>query len=108
MATKSNDIPMLDVAEFRRLGLLQEINRLFLHPRGLALEVVIDDDGTEKLGGIWDYRNDPEGMAFGDNMISRRKVCTVKVMLMVKMSAREKLFGMCGGIQPPPDHETED
>lgn len=29
----------LPVAEARRLGIIQEINRLVLHPRGLALEV---------------------------------------------------------------------
>lgn len=102
-------IPMMDIAEFRRLGLVQEINRLFLHPRGLALEVIVDEeDSTERLGGIWDYRDDPEGMAFGDDMISRRKARTVSVMLMAKMPAREKLFGVCGGIQPVPEYETEE
>ena len=60
-------IKRMDIAEFRRLGYLQEVNRCFLHKLGLALEVVIDDKtGEERLGGIWDYRDDPEGMAFGD------------------------------------------
>ncbi len=102
------NVPRMDIAEFRRLGLLQEVNRLFFHPRGLALESVIEEDGSERLGGVWDYREDPEGMAFGDDMISQRKARTVSAMLMAKMPAREKLFGTCGGIQPVPDHETEE
>lgn len=40
------DMPIkrMGAREFRDLGLLQEVNRLFLHPRGLALEVETDDD----------------------------------------------------------------
>lgn len=54
----------MDISEFRSLGYLQELNRCFLHPLGLALEVVVEDDGTERFGGIWDYRDDPEGMRY--------------------------------------------
>jgi len=54
----------IDVREFRESGLLHELNRQFLHPLGMALETVKEDDGTERFGGIWDYRNDPEGMLF--------------------------------------------
>ena len=25
----------------------------------------LDEDGKETLGGIWDYRDDPEGMSYG-------------------------------------------
>ena len=59
-----DDINRMDIAEFREFGYLQELNRGFLHPLGLALEVVVDDDGTERLGGVWDYRDDPEGMRY--------------------------------------------
>jgi len=59
-------IVRIDIAEFRRLGYLQELNRRFLHPLGLALEVIHLADGTEELGGVWDYRTDPEGLRFGD------------------------------------------
>jgi hypothetical protein len=54
----------MDAAEFRRLGYLQELNRRFLHPLGLALEVDIADDGTETIGGIMDCRADPEGVRY--------------------------------------------
>lgn len=58
---------VIDIKEFRKLGYLQELNRQFLHPLGLALEVVVEDDGTERLGEIWDSRGDPEGFIYGDH-----------------------------------------
>lgn len=61
----STDPKYIDIAEFRREGYLQEINRRFLHPLGLALEVVHDDDGSWRLGGVWDCRDDPEGIRYG-------------------------------------------
>lgn len=60
----SDDIKRINIKEFRERGYLQEVNRRFFHPLGMALEVVIEDDGTWKLGGVWDYRDDPEGMIF--------------------------------------------
>ena len=58
-------VKRIDIAEFRSEGYLQEVNRRFLHPLGLALEIVIDDDtGESSLGGVWDYRDDPEGIVF--------------------------------------------
>jgi hypothetical protein len=64
---KEQKVNRIDLDEFQKFGYLQEVNRQFLHPLGLALEVIVDDDGkVDRLGGIWDYRNDPEGMAFCD------------------------------------------
>ena len=63
------DIKYLDIKEFRGHGYLQEANRLFFHPLGLALEVMVDPDGNERLGGVWDYRDDPEGMNFGPGVM---------------------------------------
>lgn len=60
----SDDIKYMNITEFREAGYLQEANRLFFHPLGLALEIKIDDDGYESLGGIWDYRDDDEGMYY--------------------------------------------
>lgn len=57
----------IDIKEFRDRGYLQEANRLFFHPLGLALEVIIDEENGEvRLGGIWDNRDDPEGTVFID------------------------------------------
>ena len=58
------EIKRISIAEFRAFGFLQEVNRQFFHPLGLALEVVVDDDGNERLGGIWDCRDDPEGIRY--------------------------------------------
>jgi hypothetical protein len=61
----SDDIKRMPIKEFRDLGFIQEINRQLLHPCGLALEVIVDlETGEEKLGGVWDYRDDPEGIRF--------------------------------------------
>ena len=63
----------MSAKEFRELGYLQELNRRFLHPLGLALEVVVHSDGTETFGEIWDSRDDPEGIVYGENMIDAQK-----------------------------------
>lgn len=60
------EIKYMDIKEFREGGYLQEVNRRFLHPLGLALEIKIHDDDSVSLGGIWDYRDDPEGMRYED------------------------------------------
>lgn len=62
----TDDIARIDIEEFRAAGYLQELNRRFLHPLGLALEVVVPKDGPERLGGVWDYRDDPEGIRYGE------------------------------------------
>lgn len=82
------DIKRIDIKEFRSLGFLQELNREFLHPLGMALEVIIDEDGSEKLGGIWDYRDDPEGMFFEKNTINMDYVVEVEIHRLKKVAAR--------------------
>lgn len=53
-------------AEFRELGLVQEVNRRILHPLGLAMSVEVDDDTGEVLrfGDVTDNRDDLEGMIY--------------------------------------------
>lgn len=68
----------IDIKEFRERGYLQEVNRQFFHPLGLALEVVIEDDGSERLGDVWDSRDDPEGIIFGEGMIEKDKAFRVE------------------------------
>lgn len=63
----TDDTKRMSAAEFRRLGYLQEVNRRFLHPLGLALVVVQEEDGTEHFEDVLDRRDDPEGMAFMDD-----------------------------------------
>ncbi len=89
---EEQEITKIDIKEFRKLGFLQEVNRLFFHPRGLALEVKIDDNGNESLGGVWDYRDDPEGMIFGGE-INQEKVENVKKIYKEKALNRQKELG---------------
>ncbi len=98
---QSDDVKRIDIKEFRSKGFLQEANRLFFHPLGLALEVIInEEDGSEKLGGVWDYRDDPEGMLFGDDMINVEKVNHVGGLKHSKLEARRALGCNKKGIQP--------
>lgn len=60
-----DEIKLMDISEFRDAGYLQEVNRKFLHPLGLALSIEVDDeDGSCRLHSVWDYRDDPEGMMY--------------------------------------------
>jgi len=57
----------INIKEFREKGYLQELNRRFLHPLGLALEIIQEDDGSMRIGGIWDYREKSEGIYYDIN-----------------------------------------
>lgn len=66
MTVNNDPVKYIGAAEFAAEGYLQEVNRRFLHPLGLALEILVDGDGVTTFGGVWDFRDDPEGMNFGD------------------------------------------
>jgi len=85
--------PRIDIKEFREFGFLQEVNRRFLHPLGLALEIRQHEDGTESLGGIRDYRDDPEGIIFGDGVLENTKATRVQDMLDRKLKTRFDALG---------------
>jgi hypothetical protein len=86
--------------EFRELGYLQELNRQFLHPLGLALETVIDTAGAETFGQVWDSRDDPEGIIFAslDEEEARRRAHYVTQELNRLARGRADAFGWT--IQP--------
>jgi hypothetical protein len=90
-------IKRMPIAEFREFGFQQEVNRLYFHPLGLALEVVCEDDGTMRLGGIQDFRDDPEGMGFTDSP-TLSLAQQVEELRQSKEEARRKLWG--APIQP--------
>ena len=102
----SEEIKRIPIKEFRALGFIHEINRRLLHPCGLALEVIVDKEtGEETLGGVWDYRDDPEGIYFGDECLSREKVDSVWKLWDSKAKARQKALGYI--IQPVPQEDEE-
>ena len=101
-----NDIKRIPIKEFRKLGFIQEINRRLLHPCGLALEVIVDKKtGDEILGGVWDYRDDPEGMYYQEDVLSRAKAQTVIDLFNSKLTHRREEFGHI--IQPVPEKKLE-
>ena len=94
------NVKYMDIKEFRAMGLLQEVNRLFFHPLGLALEVTAADDGSETLTGVWDYRDDDEGMLFSDDLIDRTQIGRVKTFMAEQHAKRYRTIGYV--IQEPP------
>lgn len=86
-------IKYLDIKEFRESGLLAELNRIFFHPLGLALEISVEDDGTEKLSGIWDYRDDPEGMLYSKEHFPTKKIKKAQEFIKQKHEQRMKVLG---------------
>ena len=75
------------------MGLLQEINRRFLHPLGLALEVVIDNEGNEAFGGLW-ITDDPEGWCFGPlTEAQKEKAKVLETKLSMGLQVRRKSLG---------------
>jgi hypothetical protein len=94
-----SDPKKMTVKEFRELGYLQELNRKFLHPLGLAIEVYISSDGQERFGEPWDYRDEPEGLTFAKGMIDPEKVARIWNEQEMKKASRERRLGF--EIQPP-------
>lgn len=101
------EIKRMSIKEFRKFGFLQEANRQFFHPLGLALEVVINyGTGEEHLGGIWDYRDDPEGIRYeGFDDADRGKAQRVRELQEAKAQTRLTALGYV--VQPIPEPEDE-
>jgi len=106
-------IKHMDIAEFRDDGYLQEANRLFFHPLGLALEIKRDsnDETGEKgpwfISGVWDVRDDPEGIKFDDEYIqseeAAKKAQNIEKEMKTRSGPRTKGLGFM--IQPLGDEE---
>jgi hypothetical protein len=90
----------MNISEFQELGYLQEVNRRFFHPLGLALQIIQEDDGAKRFGGVWDCRNEPDGIIFGfeyldeeRKAIFRHKKEFIEKELKKRKAARERLLG---------------
>jgi len=92
MAERLDQVKRMSVKEFRDLGYLQELNRQFLHPLGLALEYIVDVDkdgnetGTPSFGEIWDCREG--GIEFSDDIVKDPKFGQKAVSVMVEQIKR--------------------
>ena len=98
--TDTQPMKTMTPREFRDLGLLQEINRRFLHPMGLALSVDINTEGVMTFSNeVWDYRGDPEGMRFvppstdSERLERCRKAYDVDLLFHAKEVQRWKTLG---------------
>jgi uncharacterized protein YodC (DUF2158 family) len=81
------EIKYLDTKTLIDDGYLQEANRQFFHPLGLALEV---KDGTIR---VWDYRDDPEGINFADKVDLRAKADKVLRLEGERYATRKQALG---------------
>ena len=108
-----SEVKKMSIKEFREKGFLQEANRLFFHPLGLALEISVDwpegvtdedkvlykdnpfnhPEAVYSLGGVWDYRDDPEGILFGDGIVDKNKVEYIESLRNSKISKRSSIDG---------------
>lgn len=86
-------------------GLLQEVNRQFFHPRGLALAVAYHTGDDEHLNEtevahmtLIDSRDDPEGFMFADGVLSEEKAESCANLLDSFKEHREQHLGFV--IQP--------
>ena len=99
----------MDLNEFRDGGFLQEVNRQFFHPLGLALEIFTDEEGNvAEIGGIWDYRDDEEGLLFDianrseeEQQEFKEKYLNVLKEMKKHASVRVQMFGQNYGVQEP-------
>lgn len=89
----SDDRKKMTVKDFRAAGYLQELNRQFLHPLGLALEVVRQANGEERFGLVWDSREDSQGFAYGPDTIEIPKAIRVEREMEDKRRARQASLG---------------
>jgi len=90
----------MDFQLFIDHGYLQELNRQFLHPLGLALEIQIDDDGKPSDSCRIVETSDPAGKTYRElpTVESHRKALTVEIRRQEIERARVQKYGFI--IQP--------
>lgn len=93
---------LMPLGQFVNLGALQEINRQFLHPLGLAL-LVENVAGFNRIAGIWDATEDPEGIIFAEGHISAARARTFRQWQRQQHAKRVATLGYL--IEPADDEE---
>jgi hypothetical protein len=89
----------ISIDEFHERGYLQEVNRQFLHPLGLALQISVDSEtGKKRLYAINDNRHVKGGMVFEPQLLSSAKTQAVEDEMNEKAQERLDLYGYI--IQP--------
>ena len=90
---KITNMNVLPVEVFMEMGFLQEVNREFFHPLGLALRVRANEDGRWVLDCVADYMSDPEGVYFDENVLDPKRARMVADFRAERRPTREKLLG---------------
>jgi hypothetical protein len=125
-------IKHMDIGEFVDAGYLQEVNRRFFHPLGLALEVTecdscggvgynrpsdipeseynkwkcTDCDGKGQwISGVWDYRDDPEGVLFDGELRENMHLKKAAIDDVWTKRAQERMNAL-GFVIQEPHHEV--
>lgn len=81
----------MEISDFYSEGYLQELNRLFLHPLGLAMVVEEDEEGNIFFNGIEDNRDDPEGFLYGEDILDLEVVEEIKANMKARAFYRRKI-----------------
>jgi hypothetical protein len=84
----------MPLGEFIEGGFLHEVNRLLLHPLGVALAI----DASTGQVRVWDERDDPEGTLFGEDLLSADKAEHIADQMFTRRAARKEKLGYV--IQP--------
>lgn len=96
----------IDVEEFRQQGYLQECNRRFFHPLGLALAIDVDPETGKatRITGVLDDRGDPEGWTY--ETLDPVKAQNVEDKLRERAPRRKALLGsIVQPVHPPESSE---
>jgi hypothetical protein len=97
-------VRLMPMQEFWEGGYLQEVNRQFLHPLGLALAIAVGPEGNvTRQVSVWDARDDPEGFAFEAGMMLRAK--GLKVQAEIAKRRKSRLAALGYFIQPLPEED---
>ena len=84
----------LDLGDLRDDGYLQEVNRQFFHPLGLALAIIAPTVAGEQPAflTVIDSRDDPEGMIFAPTDLAE-KALKLEEISRLRYAARVNALG---------------
>ena len=86
------DEKLINLQEFLDFGYLQEANRQFFHLVGLAIGIVDGDDGKLSHIVVYDFREDAEGVVYGE-ACDQEKGNRVVDEFRKRAAVRRELFG---------------
>ena len=97
---------MMPVDDFVNMGLLQEVNRIFFHPRGLAMAIGVTEEGEHVIMGVRDHRDSGVGVIFNPTSpVDIDKYKSAEELLINRQNARQEKFGWT--VEPLPKSLVE-